>query len=168
MFKSIEMRPNKVYSFLIEGWDDEITGVFVAEGKEWILVWENQNDFLLDGLRFVHKTKIEEIIREEDEIFKDKVFSKKYPSSIKTNRYNLDNSYLLFKQINEEEDLLHYDLDNDEEIFLGMIGTLEKDALKLKTLTSQAQWSEFIMCPFSEISTIAIQNDYLRSLKLML
>ena len=70
---NITMIKNKVYSVLMNEWDEEITGIFIAQGKKWILLKDNQNDFLVDGYRLIQKRNVQEIFREENEIFKEKI-----------------------------------------------------------------------------------------------
>ena len=168
MYKAVEMVPNRVYSVLIEDWDEEITGVFVSEGREWLLLLDNQNDFIVDGLRFIHKTKIDEILREENEIFKEKIFAKKYGEFPAELKYNLDSTLELVQQISKAQKLLHFDAQDEEEIVVGIIESVNEDSFHIKSFTSEADWAEIIECEFSEISTIAIQNDYLNSLSLLL
>jgi len=167
MYIASEMIKNQVYSILIENWDEEVTGVFVAEGREWILLYDNQNDFILEGFRFIHKSKLDVVLREEDELFKEKIFAKKYPSFFVDKTYNLDDSQALLNQIMIEKKLLHFDTDNEEEIIVGLIEQVLPEKFKIKSLTSEAIWSDTCYCSFSELSTIAIDNDYLKSLNLV-
>jgi hypothetical protein len=168
MYKAIEMIPNHVYSILIEDWDEEITGVFVAQGKEWILLVDNQNDFILEGLRFIHKAKLDEVLRDDDEKLKEKVFAKKYSDFSLPKKYDLDDTVKLLQQIKEENKLLHFDTQDEEEIIVGLIEVVYDDKFELKTLTSEAHWGERFCCEFKELSTIAIDNDYLKSLNLLI
>ena len=163
-----EMKIKQVYSVLIDNWDEEITGVFVAEGKEWMLLYDNQNDFLLDGFRFIQKSKVDEIIREEDEIFKEKIFELKYQNLSFEHPFDLDNTSILLKALQEKNALIHFDTDDDEEIFVGKIEEIKAEDFCLQSLTSQGEWGEKYTCDFSEITSIAIQNDYLNSLSLLL
>lgn len=167
MYIATEMKQNQVYSILIEDWDEEVTGVFVAEGTEWILLYDNQNDFIVEGLRFIHKTKLDEVIRDDDELFKEKVFSKKYPAFSFDESYNLDDSFELMNQIKEENKLLHFDSEDEEEIVVGVLEKVSKNQFQLKSLTSESVWGESLSCEFTEVSTIAIDNDYLKSLNLV-
>lgn len=169
MYKVTEMIKNKVYTILIDNWDEEICGVFISEGKDWMLFLDNQNDFLVEGIRFVHKSKIDEIIQEENELFKEKIFAKKYGSLSAEYPYNLDSSEALFHAIMKQQDvLLHFDTDDDEEIVVGILEDVTDKNFKLKSLTSEAQWGESVITEFSEISTVAIENDYLQSLQLVI
>jgi len=167
MYIATEMKQNQVYSILIENWDEEVTGVFVAEGREWILLYDNQNDFVLEGLRFIHKTKLDEVLRDDDEQFKELVFAKKYPSFSFDEKYNLDNSTELLNQLMSEKKLLHFDTEDEQEIVVGLIEDVSEKSFKLRSLTSEAVWGEVFTCDFSELSTIAIDNDYLKSLNLV-
>ncbi|MEI6864675.1 hypothetical protein [Flavicella sp.] len=168
MYKEIEMIPNQVYSILLEDWDEEITGVFVTEGKEWILLLDNQNDFILEGLRFVNKARLDEVLRDDDEKFKEKVFSKKYSDFSLPNSYNLNDTAKLLQQIKEENKLLHFDMEDEEEIIVGLIENIYDDKFELKALTSEAEWGENLISEFRELSTLAIDNDYLKSLNLLI
>jgi hypothetical protein len=167
MYIAAEMKKNQVYSILIEDWDEEITGVFVAEGREWILLLDNQNDFVVEGVRFIHKTKLDEVIRDDDELFKEQIFTKKYPGFSFDNQYNLDDSAALLNQIMAEKKLLHFDTNDEEEIIVGLLEEVLGGAFKIKSLTSEAVWGGRVTCDFSELSTIAIDNDYLKSLSLV-
>jgi hypothetical protein len=168
MYKSLVMKVNNVYSILIEDWDEEVTGVFQAEGKEWILLVDNQNDFIAEGCRFIHKTKVDEILREEGELFKEKIFAKKYSEFSFKENYALNSSEKLFSQILEQNTLIHFDTDDEEEMVVGKIMKVTSNGFELRSLTEDAKWGETIFCDYTEISTVAIGNDYLNSLSLIL
>tara|TARA_B100000809_G_scaffold266851_1_gene332200 strand:+ start:15058 stop:15567 length:510 start_codon:yes stop_codon:yes gene_type:complete len=168
MYIATEMKINQVYSILMNDWDEEITGVFIAEGKEWILLYDNQNDFLVEGLRFIHKQNLDEVLREDDEVFKEKIFNLKYPKLPFDYSFDLDNSVTLLKGLQANNALLHFDTDDEDEITVGRIEEVSIKNFKLKSLTSSGEWGESCICDFSEITSIAIQNDYLNSLSLLL
>ncbi|MFC2110439.1 hypothetical protein ACFLRU_02495 [Bacteroidota bacterium] len=168
MYKSVELVPLQSYAVLMKDWDEEISGFFIAEGKEWILLHDNQNDFMIDGLRFVHKINIDEILREEDEVFKEKVRALKYPNLSITHDYNLNNTRELLKQFQAEDGLFHFDTDNEEELVVGKIVSVSENDFVIKTLSSTATWSETCSCSFEEVSSLALANDYLNSLNLLL
>lgn len=163
----MEMIKGQVYTILIENWDEEVTGIFITEGKEWVLFYDNQNDFLVEGFRFIRKDKIDEILREEDTIFKEKIFKLKYPNLSYASAFDLDHTVLLLRQILNENILLHFDTDDEEEIIVGRLEEVTLTNFKLKSLSAKGTWGESCTCDFSEISTIAIQNDYLNSLSLL-
>lgn len=168
MYKSLAMKVNNVYSILIEDWDEEVTGVFQKEGKEWILMIDNQNDFIAEGCRFIHKTKVDEILREEGEIFKEKIFAKKYLELDIKENYELNSSEKLFSELMEQNSLIHFDTDDEEEMVVGKIINVTADGFELRSLTEGAHWGEAIFCDYVEVSTLAIGNDYLNSLSLLL
>lgn len=148
-------------------WDEDITGVFVAEGESWILLNDNQNDFLLDGLRFVHKNNIDEILREEDEQFKEKVFKLKYPNLRLDSSFDLDHTATLLQEIKSKDLLFHFDGADEEEMIVGKIESISMNSFKVKTVDSYGNWSDSCVCTFEELSSIAIENDYLKSLGLL-
>lgn len=168
MYKSIPLHTNRMYSFLMNDWDEEISGVFIAEGTQWILLYDNQNDFLLDGLRFVHKHNIEEICIDEDAHFKETILGLKYPNLNMNFSYTLDSSEVVLQALKDKDQLLHFDTDDDEEIIVGKIETVGADTFQLKTLSELGTWGESVTLRFSELSSIAIENDYLKSLSLYL
>ena len=162
------MERGHVYSILIENWDEEITGVFLAEGKEWVLLFDNQNDFMLDGYRFIRKEMIDEILREEDELFKEKIFALKYPNLNYEYSFKLDSIYTLLCGFQNNNTLLYFDGDDEEEIVVGKIEEVYLKNFKIKPLNSFGKWGESIDYDFSEITSISIQNDYLSSFGLLL
>ena len=168
MYIAPKLVTNQVYNILINDWDEEISGLFIAEGSRWILLHDNQSDFLVDGLRFVHKMNIDEIIEDEETDFKNRVFQKKYPSFPTNENYNLDSSELLLKQLQEKTPLLHFDMDDAEEIVVGKITSVSQDTFTFSTLNQQAEWEGASEVVISDLSSIAIANDYLASLSLLL
>lgn len=151
----------------MNNWDEEISGVFIAEGTQWILLHDNQNDFLLDGLRFVHKKNIDEILREEDEQFKETVFKLKYPELPMEIDFELDHTAKILQEIKRKDLLFHFDAEDEEEIVVGKIESVSLNSFKVKTLDSRGKWSDSCVCTFEELSSIAINNDYLFSLNLL-
>ncbi|WP_152287856.1 hypothetical protein [Flavicella marina] len=168
MYLTTNMTKNNVYSILIEDWDEEITGVFVAEGKLWILLLDNQNDFVVDGLRFIQKSKIDEVLHEESEAFKEKIFALKYPKFTFQLNYDLDDTQKLLRNIVSTRVLIHFDTDDEEEIIVGKIEKVFDDSFQIKTMNSTGEWAENFNCEFSEVTSIALDNDYLKSLTLLL
>jgi len=168
MYIAPKLVPNKVYSILINDWDEEVSGLFIAEGARWILVHDNQSDFLVEGFRFVHKLNIDEIIEDEETAFKNRVFQKKYPSLPTSEIYNLENSELLLNELLQKEVLLHFDTDAADEIAVGKITAVSTGTFTIRTLSQQAEWEETSEVAISELSSIAIANDYLNSLSLFL
>ena len=51
---------------------------------------------------------------------------------------------------------------------MGKIEEINLLNFQLKSLTSTGDWGDSCTCDFSEITSIAIQNDYLNSLSLLL
>ncbi len=169
MYKTIELKENQVYSILIENWDEEVTGLFLKENKEWIAFYDNQNDFLLDGIRYIQKKNIDEIIRESDDVFKEKIFSLKgITSSTVQVPFLKESTEDLFIQLEQNETLFHFDTDDEEEMFVGKVIAVFSDSFKFQALNSVGVWDESFICDFSDVSSIAINNDYLNSLELLL
>lgn len=168
MSYAVEMIQNQVYSVLIEDWEEEISGVFIAEGKQWVLLYDNQNDFLVEGFRFVNKDKIDEILREDNELLKEKIFSMKYPNLNFEISFDLDNSVSLFNTIKKLNVLLHFDTDDEEEIVVGKINEVLLRNFTLNSVTSNGEWGAPYTCDFADVSSVAIKNDYLNSLSLLL
>jgi hypothetical protein len=148
-------------------WDEEISGVFIAEGEKWILLHDNQNDFLLDGLRFVHKSNIDEIIHDDDELFKESVFKLKYPELSMDTSFDLNHTAKILQEIKRRDLLFHFDAEDEEEIVVGKIESVSMNSFEVKTLDSFGKWSDNCTCTFDELSSLAIQNDYLYSLGLL-
>ncbi|WP_139958375.1 hypothetical protein [Flavicella sediminum] len=168
MYKSIELVPLQAYAILMNDWNEEISGFFIAEGSEWILLHDNQNDFMIDGLRFVHKRNIDEILREEDEIFKEKIRALKYPDLSIEHAYDLDDTGILIRQIQAKNELFHFDTYDEEELTLGKITSVADKDFETKTLTPTATWGDVCFCEFAELSSLAIENDYLNSLSFLI
>lgn len=168
MYIAPKLVPNKVYSILINDWDEEVSGLFISEGAHWILLHDNQSDFLVEGFRFVHKLNIDEIIEDEETAFKNRVFQMKYPSLPTSEIYNLENSELLLNEFLQKEVLLHFDTDAADEIAVGKIIAVGSETFTIKTLNQEAEWEGTSEVAISELSSIAIANDYLNSLSLFL
>ena len=80
----------------------------------------------------------------------------------------MDDAYFLFQQLQASKKLIHFDADDETEIVVGEIVAVTKDGFEIKTLAADAEWIEKLTCNFSEISSVAIGNDYLNSLELFL
>lgn len=161
------MKENQVYSILMNDWDEEISGVFIAEGKNWVLLHDNQNDFLLDGLRFVHKKNIDEVLRDEDEMFKEKIFKLKYADLKMEFDFNLDHTAKILQEIKTRGLLFHFDGADEEEMIVGKITSVSMNSFEVQTLDGYGEWGDKCVAFFDEISSIAIENDYLCSLELL-
>ncbi|MGB2128196.1 MAG: hypothetical protein ACPHXR_01835 [Flavicella sp.] len=168
MYIAPKLIPNNVYSILMNDWDEEISGLFIAEGTHWILLHDNPSDFVVDGFRFVLKKNIDEIIEDEDTAFKNAVFNKKYTSLPKYDSHNLNGLDSVLKDFQDNEILLHFDTDDAEEIVVGKITSVTSDSFTIKTISQYAEWEGESKIGISEVSSIAISNDYLNSLSLFI
>jgi len=163
------MKKNNVYSFEVTNWNEEIIGQFITEGKKWILIHDNTNDFILDGYRFIQKVNIMNIKRGKDEIFKEKIFKLKGFHYLNIDKdYNLNDTIPLLNQIMNDDIIIQYDAEDEEDIYVGKFVEINSDNFRIKSLTTRAEWSSNYLCKFDEISSFSIKNDYLNSLSLLL
>lgn len=67
------MEIGKLYSIKIKDRKQRTIGVFIEEGKEWVLLIDLYADYLLDGYILVNKEYIENIERSEKDVFTEEV-----------------------------------------------------------------------------------------------
>lgn len=160
---------NNVFSFKMKNWEEEISGIFLGEGKEWVLIYDNSNDFILDGFRFISKKNISKIDRGMNEIFKERVFKlKNVINNFDERIYDLDNTILLFESLKKDKQTIQYDVDDEDEIFVGRVLEIDKDNFKIESITTRGELSSSYRCKYDEIRSLSIDNDYLNSLSLLI
>ena len=123
---------------------------------------------MLDGFRLINKENIDEILREEDEIFKEKIFKLKYTESKAVFNCDLNKANAVFSELQTQNLLFHFDMEDEEVIIVGKVEEVQEKSFTIKTLNSVGQWDESCTILHTNVSSVAVGNDYLNSLSLLL
>jgi hypothetical protein len=165
----MELQLNAFYRFKFKDWKERISGMVVAQDENWILIHFNPADFMLDGFKLLRRSHIASAKRSKAELRRELVTQLKnlelpnHWSSLKT-----DSTLSLLKSVEASCGIVQFE-DNDEELLIGKIKTVDGDNFTIDFLDSKGRWIEDYDLVFSldAIDVITFETDYLQSLKLL-
>ena len=165
----MELQLNAFYRFKIKGWRGRISGMVLAQDKQWILIHFNPTDFLLDGFKLLRRDHIASAKRSKAALRKELVTKLKnldLPNHWKN--LNTTSTPELLKSVEQRFGLIQFE-DSDDEILIGRIKMVANDSFNIDYLDRKGHWTRDYDDVFSleAIDVITFETDYLKSLKLL-
>ena len=155
----------KFYSILLKGREEKIQGILEQEGKEWMLLRCVFSDYIMDGWRVINKRYIYSIVREESEVFTEKVLkaSKKWRSTKK--RQLPLSTDLLFDYLKNTCSIFAFSLNDEFITFVGKIQKLLPKSFYITPISPRGKWlNECNIFKKERVRVIDIDTDYINSL----
>jgi len=161
----MEVDRKKLYTIQMRGHKDYISGIILKIGKEWILLNYIPVDYVFDGYILIRTKYINNIIREDNEVFRETVVSLKETSneSVQMN-FDLESVDNLFQIFMDENTVIQFDFHDDTVCYLGRIIKLLKKSFQVKVMDTKGNWAEKSSYIIDRIRTIRFDNDYINSL----
>lgn len=155
-----------VYSFSLKNKNDLITGQFLEENNDWILLREIPVDYVIDGFRLLNKEWIVEIFSGKEEERIRKVIDLK-----KTNpcEFNLKNSSKeeILRDLIKKEGLIQLEFDEEDVVYVGKVLSFIGNKIVFQMIEVDAQFAEIEYIELAQVSSIQFENDYVISLELL-
>ncbi len=145
---------------------DLITGIYLKEENDWLLIKENPVDYVLDGNNLINKKFIKSISNPyKDEDFEYKVLKDKFDIN-DTNPFsgiNL-NTKDLFSFLVESQKLIGLEFESSDYSFVGRINKLNEKSFILDKFGIRGKFLGQYNISYSTIRRIIVDTDYLNSI----
>lgn len=148
----------------VAGWQSNISGVVIAENKDWIILHLNPVDFVLDGFSIIMQNYIEKTTQEKEELFKYSVI--KSCDKVKSTRLqNFSGSAIeIVKNIGNLYETLAVRRELDDEMYVGNYECIKRRKLFLNSIKTNGRIDKKEGLDFDSIRAIDFETDYLTSL----
>lgn len=147
-----------------------INGINFKEEKDIITaVLFNPVDYVIDGMKFINSTKIQNIVSDTDE-FKNQIMNKKterYFDDI--NKKDIKNSKLqnfqdLFAFVKSKDILCELSLSKEDVSYIGKVINIYEDSIDIDFFSTKCKLVDNAYVEFEDITTVTIFSDYLDTL----
>ncbi|MEO0340443.1 MAG: hypothetical protein AAF242_14680 [Bacteroidota bacterium] len=154
--------------YLLKDWEEEITGVVLAENQDWILLHEIVSDYALDGYVLANKSQIEDHYKNEQSDLQELVLNLRNYLPTLPAHFKMGTVEEMLKQINKQH--IIFGVHEEEEIIsIGTIQSIVANELRLHYISPTGYEDPSIVTPIfmTSIHTITFDNDYINAVKLL-
>ncbi|GAB3287449.1 hypothetical protein [Hymenobacter tenuis] len=164
------MKNYQVEYVQLEGWDADLTGLWLAENEDWLLLRFIPCDYQVDGYVLVAKQHIETRIPRKGRMQTEQVLKLKGVKAEAPLNFEFTGVADLLRWTEKQYGLVHF-MEEEQSAFLGWINEVDPVHFWIDTLEPKGTLAarEPDECPFelSEIRVIVFDDDYSQSLKLL-
>jgi len=155
--------------FEIDGWEDQQTGIIVAENNDWLLVKHIPVDFVIDGYSLYNKKYVAKRSSGKDEKRIERVTKLKGVAIEMPEGFEFADTVGLLKWSEEKFGLFSFQMDDDNAVFFGQVNRVEKNLFVIDFVYSDGKIEVDYDFEFDldEIRAIAFGNDYFESIRLL-
>jgi len=158
------METLKFYSILLKGRKETIQGILEQDGEEWMLLRCVFSDYIMDGWSIVNKRYIHSIVRQESEIFTEKVLRASNKWSSKKKRIPLLTDSL-FDYLKNRHITFSFSLNDESVVFVGKIQRLLPKSFYLIPISPRGKWLDKLdFFKKESVRVIDVETDYINSL----
>ncbi len=160
----------KVESYKIKGWKESLTGVLMAENKNWILINEVPLDYQADGFSILNKEFIDDRVRGKQENQIETVLKLKEHKAKIAKKFKFGSVNKMTKWIEDHYGLIQFQDENEDSLEIGIIDRIKKNNLSLLFLKTNGKFVKKYTYEYEvdKIRRITFDTDYLYSLSLLL
>lgn len=152
----------KVESYYLNNWEEEETGVLLAENDDWILINSIPNDYVLDGYKIIRKSAIEERVHGNDELLVERVLRLKGVDAEALEDFEFGTALQMMTWVEDTYDLFEIQDHDEEACVYGQIKNSEEGYVELYWIEPDGtidDEAEFEM-ELDQIRIIAFNSDY--------
>lgn len=153
-------------SITLADWKTPLSGVFIAASREWVLIHYNPVDYVIDGYLLIRRKYIEEIIGGDS--FKQKVIALKKLQFTAKEKFPLSGLNEILTYLTKKFSIFTLYAEHQDACYLGALKSLTHQKLVISYVCTKGTLDGDMSFKPSEIRTIAFDNDYINSLKLVL
>ena len=159
----------KVEQLKIAAWEDEATGLLVAENAEWLLVRHIPVDFVVDGYKLYRKAFIEERRHTVKEASVERVLRLKGIKAEKPADFGFADVVATLKWCEEKYGLFEFQDFDQSQLFYGRINRIGEDTLVIDMIKANGEEEKAYEYDFKldEIRVITFETDYFESMRLL-
>jgi hypothetical protein len=157
---------NTLYSFKIKGFSNKLRGLFLQEGKDWVLVKTLFTDYMLDGYQLLNKKYILSINQSEDDIFTEKVLVANGKNNIEYISFPLS-MFSLFEYLLKQNIVFSIQTNKEDRVNIGSIDKLSDKSIFITPINPKGIWEKSRYYTFRKefIRIIEFDTDYINSLE---
>lgn len=164
----IPKKPMKVEKLKVADWEDEATGLLVAENEEWLLV-KHVVDYVIDGYKLYRKAFIEERTRTGKEAFVERVLLLKKVQEDKPAGFEFNGVAATLKWCEQKYGLFEFQDFDQTQLFYGRINHITEGILIIDMIKANGEEEKAYDYDFEldEIRVITFETDYFESMRLL-
>jgi hypothetical protein len=142
-----------------------LVGHVLDYSDDWMLLRNCPVDFVVDGYFIVRNKNIKEVVRGEDEKWREKVIGlKKVKAAPKIPLTDLTS---ILKTLTKKYRVFSVHTKEDDVCWLGRLNRIEDKLVIIDDLTPKAKWDGQFKFKEGEIRVVEFDSDYVNSLKLL-
>lgn len=157
-----------VYNYELKGWEDLVTGIVLAEDKNWVLLHEIPGDYRPDGYCLINKSQLVDYFKDEDSDLKERVLRLQNYQVKLPQGFQLTNTDDMLRFIEKQFKLFGVQ-DEEETIQIGTIQSIVANELRMNYINSYGEIEDSTAPPIfiDAIQSITFHSDYLQAVYLL-
>lgn len=159
----------EILNVKIKNFSDYILGVKLYDNGNLVITASNPVDYVLDGVKFINRKRIESITDESDS-FKSRIMELKfqrYLDSLNLKRFKgfeINNFQSLSTTIKEESLLCEFSFNKEDVVYIGNIINVHASSIDVNFYDEKCRFVENDSIDYESMTSITILSDYLNSL----
>ena len=147
----------------INRYPNAISGVYLYENEEFVVMLNNPVDYVIDGIYFINKNYIKNIEIDQD-IISNKILLHK-ASLYNTDNMNFSNSKKILQYLLNKQQLIEFYLDKQSYTLIGRIISIDNKVIKVNLVDTQSSFLKKEKISYNKIRVLAINTDYVDALE---
>ena len=147
----------------INRYPNAISGVYLYENEEFVIMLNNPVDYVIDGIYFINKNYIKNIETDQD-IISNKILLHK-ASLYNTDNMNFSNLKKILQYLLNKQQLIEFYLDKQSYTLIGRIISIDNKVIKVNLVDTQSSFLKKEKISYNKIRVLAINTDYVDALE---
>ena len=147
----------------INRYPNTISGVYLYENEEFVVMLNNPVDYVIDGIYFFNKNYIKNIEIDQD-IISNKILLHK-ASLYNTDNMNFSNFKKILQYLLNKQQLIEFYLDKQSYTLIGRIISIDNKDIKVNLVDTQSSFLKKEKISYNKIRVLAINTDYVDALE---
>lgn len=147
----------------INRYPNAISGVYLYENEEFVVMLNNPVDYVIDGIYFINKNYIKNIEIDQD-IISNKILLHK-ASLYNTDNMNFSNFKKILQHLLNKQQLIEFYLDKQSYTLIGRIISIDNKVIKVNLVDTQSSFLKKEKISYNKIRVLAINTDYVDALE---
>ena len=149
----------------INRYPNAISGVYLYENEEFVVMLNNPVDYAIDGIYFINKNYIKNIeIDQDQDIISNKILLHK-ASLYNTDNMNFSNFKKILQYLLNKQQLIEFYLDKQSYTLIGRIISIDNKVIKVNLVDTQSSFLKKEKISYNKIRVLAINTDYVDALE---
>ena len=155
----------RIIKVKINRYPNTISGVYLYENEEFVVMLNNPIDYVIDGVYFINKNYIKNIeIDQDQDIISNKILLHK-ASLYNTDNMNFSNLKKILQHLLNKQQLIEFYLDKQSCTLIGRIISVDNEVIKVNLVDTQSSFLKKEKISYNKIRVLAINTDYVDALE---